>query len=417
MLNVWVVRDLEPIPGDPGDRRRWRTGMLADALARRGHRTTWFTSTFDHYAKRQRPGGDHTLSSAPNLTIEVFRGRGYSGNVSLGRIAHNRGFAARWRQFAEASPVLPDVIVTDVPTTETAEAVARFAKARGIATVLSIRDLWPDFFVDYVPPALRALARPFVSPLDRQVRYAAANATSVIGISDDYLKWGMAKGNRAPTDRDRVFPLGYESRPRPDAAAIAAFRKRLGLERPAIVSFVGSWGRTYDLDLVRLTAQQLAPRDDLAFVVAGDKDTQPAMRDALARLRNVKLTGWLDADDIALLISASAIGLLPYQPNAPQSLPNKVFEYMAYGAYQLATLEGDIGQFYAETGAGHVVGRDFASAIPAALPIALDPVRRAERIAVFDRTYSSGAIYGAMVDHIERIAALSTHPPGSAPRS
>lgn len=405
-MNIWLVRDLEPIPTDPGDRRLMRAGMLAEALARRGHATTWFTSSFDHYQKRHRTDRDKTITPEPNLTIEVFRGRGYRRNVSLGRIAHNSGFAERWRRFAEASAVLPDVLVIDIPTTEAADAVVRFATARGIPTVLSIRDLWPDFFVDYLPAPLRPLARPFVAPLDRQARYAAGHATSLLGISDDYLDWGRAKGGRPANELDRVFPLGYAARQRPDADAIAAFRDKLGLGDKTIIGFVGSWGRTYDLGLVRSAAASLAPRGDLAFVIAGDKDTRPTLRDALGRLPNVVLAGWLSADEIALLASASAIGLLPYQPNAPQGLPNKVFEYMAYGAYQLATLEGEIARFYAETGAGQAVGRDLAAAIPAALPLALDPQRRAARIARFERHYSADAVYGGMVDHIERVAGI-----------
>lgn len=404
-MNIWLVRDLEPIPTDPGDRRLMRAGMLALALAARGHATTWFTSSFDHYQKRQRTDRDETVHSAPNLAIEVFRGPGYGRNVSLARIAHNSSFAQRWRQFADASAHKPDILVTDIPTTEAAEAVVQFAKANGIPTVLSIRDLWPDFFVEYLPPALRPFARPFVAPLDRQARYAAANATSLIGTSDDYLAWGQRKGTRINANLDRVFPLGYAARPRPDEATIAAFREKLGVGDKILVSFVGSWGRTYDLALVRDAAKALASRTDLAFVIAGDKDSQPDLRDALARLPNVILPGWLSADEIATLTSASAIGLLPYQPNAPQDLPNKVFEYMAYGAYQLASLSGGITAFYADTGAGQAGLRDFAAAIPAALTLALDPVKRDGRIALFDQRYSAEAVYGGMVDHIEQVAA------------
>jgi hypothetical protein len=417
LLNIWLIRDLEPIPSDPGDRRLMRAGMLAQALARRGHLTTWFTSSFDHYQKRQRTERDETHAPEPNLTIQVFRGPGYVRNVSLARIAHNRTFARHWRNFAETSGQRPDILVTDIPTTEAGEAVVRFAQENDIPTILSVRDLWPDFFVDYLPRPLRPLARPFVMPLDRQVRYAAAHATSLIGVSDDYLDWGRKKGGRAPGDIDRVFPLGYAARPQPDAAAIDGLRSRLGLGRKTIVSFVGSWGRTYDLELVRATAADLAARDDLAFVIAGDKDTQPGLRDAFARLPNVVLPGWLGADDIAALVASSAIGLLPYQPNAPQGLPNKVFEYMAYGAYQLATLVGEIGRFYAQTGAGEVVSRTLAPAIVAALPAALDPDRRAARVALFQRDYSADAVYNAMVDHIERVATLSRRPPGTAPHS
>ena len=391
-----------------------RAGMLAAALAARGHETVWFTSSFDHYQKRQRPGGDQTIAAAPNLTIEVLVGPGYSSNVSLRRIAHNRHFAHRWRDYAEASAAPPDILLPDLPTTQEAQAVVEFGRKNGIPTVLSIRDLWPDFFLDYLPAPLRPLARPFVGVLDAQARYACANATSLVGISDDYLYWGRKKGARSANDLDRVFPFGEAVAAVQYMETVSAFRENLGVGDKPIVSFVGSWGRTYDLELVRAAAAQ---HSELAFVVTGDKDTQPALRDAFARLPNVVLTGWLSADDIALLVSASAIGLLPYQPNAPQGLPNKVFEYMAYGAYQLATLEGEIGRFYAETGAGEAVGRDLAAAIPAALRIALNPLKRAERTALFERRYSADAVYGGLVDHIERVAALSKRPPGTAPRT
>jgi hypothetical protein len=301
----------------------------------------------------------------------------------------------------------------DLPTTQEAQAAVAFGRENGIPSVLSIRDLWPDFFLDYLPAPLRPLAKPFVGVLDAQAREACANATSLVGISEEYLAWGRRKGNRAPNELDRVFPLGYEARRQPDAAVVA-FRQKLGVGDKPIVSFVGTWGRTYDLELVRAVAEQ---NPALAFAVTGDKDTQPALRDAFARLPNVVLTGWLSADDIALLVSASAIGLLPYQPNAPQGLPNKVFEYMAYGAYQLATLEGEIGRFYAETGAGQAIGRDLGAAISAALPIALDPVKRAARIALFEQRYSADAVYSGLVDHIENVAAFSKRPPGSAPHS
>ena len=406
-MRAWVVHDSEPIPDDPGGRRPMRAGMLAAALAARGHETVWFTSDFDHYQKRRRPGGDQTIAAGPNLTIEVLAGPGYSRNVSLRRIAHNRHFAQRWRAYAAASEAPPDILLPDLPTTQEADAVVTFGRENGIPTVLSIRDLWPDFFLDYLPTPLRPLARPFVGVLDAQARSACAHATALVGISEGYLAWGRAKGNRPTNELDRVFPLGYAAQPQPDDAAIAAFRDRMGLGDKPIVSFVGSWGRTYDLELVRAAAQG---NPNLGFAITGDKDTQPALRDAFARLPNVVLTGWLSAEDIAVLVCASAIGLLPYQPNAPQGLPNKVFEYMAYGAYQLATLEGEVGRFYAETGAGQAVGRDLSAAIPAALRIALNPIKRAERIALFERRYSADAVYGGMVDHIERVAALGAFP-------
>ncbi len=403
-MNIWVIRDLEPIPTDPGGRRLMRAGMLSLALAARGHATTWFTSTFDHYQKRQRAAADATIPAAPNLTVEMFRAPGYVRNISIGRIRHNRAFAARWRDYA-ARARRPDVLVTDIPTTETAAAVAAFGAEQNIPVVLSIRDLWPDFFTDYLPPMLRPLARPFIWPLERQARLAAGKASSIVGISEDYLHWGLKKAGRSRLPADRVFPLGYAALPRPDAAALAAYRERLTIAPEAqIVSFVGSWGSTYDLDLLLATARELSSRPEIVLVVAGNTESRPHLATALRAQPNVRVADWLSATDIAALVSLSAMGILPYKAAAPQGLPNKVFEYMAYGAYQVAVLGGEIEQFYAETKTGRTSAGNapaLAAAIVESLPMGQD---RAGRIALFTERYSAAVVYAQMAAHIEAMA-------------
>ncbi len=278
-----------------------------------------------------------------------------------------------------------------------------------VPTILWVADLWPDFFIDYLPAWAQPLARPLIAPLDRQVRYAAANATSIVGISAAYLDWAVGKGGRPASDRDRVFPLGYAARPQPTDEAATAFRQRHGLGDRTVVSFVGSWGRTYNLDLLRDTAQQLQSRHDLVLVVSGDAASRPALRDALAAMPNVVLAGWLNAGDIATLLASSAIGLLPYAAKAPQGLPNKVFEYMAYGAYQVSTLDGEVAALYAETGTGRVTAPErLAQSIVDALPVALDPVARADRLAQFERRFSAAVVYPALADHVENVASEYT---------
>ena len=398
-LRVWVVRDYEPLPTDEG-RRLMRAGMLSLALAAAGHETTWFTSTFDHYLKRQRAERDEETVVSPTLTIKAFHARAYRRNISLDRIIHNRQFARRFRDFAEnASP--PDIVVTDIPTTEAALEAVRYASSRGIPSVVSIRDLWPDFFVDFIPAALRPLARPFISRLDRQVREACRDASALVGVSPDYLAWGQRKGGRINTAEDAVFPLGY---PAIAPSGDASFWRKQGTFR---VSFVGSWGATYDLDLLLQTARLCQSRRDIEFFVAGNSEARPALREAFQALPNVRLTGWLNEQQIADLLSNSDIGLLPYVTDAPQGLPNKCYEYMAYGAYQLATLRGEIEQFYAETGAGEAVGGT-AAALAAAIVDWVDrragSDNRQERVNTFNARFSSSAIYQAMVRHIEHVA-------------
>ncbi|GGA41017.1 glycosyltransferase [Pelagibacterium lentulum] len=405
---VWLIRDLEPIPTDPGDRRLMRMGMLAQALARAGHSTRWITSSFDHYQKRQRSPRAQEIAPQPNLTITVLPGPGYRENISLARIRHNRVFAKAFAHFARTAPERPDVIVTDIPTTEAAAAAVAFGDAHGIPTVLSIRDLWPDFFADHMPSILRPVARLALYPLERQVRFACAKATSIVGISQGYHDWGLEKGGRMSSPNDRIFPLGYAPRTDIDSAAASAFLERIGVrDTSRVVAFIGSWGHTYDLPLV-LEAVKRPILKDALFVIAGDGPQADVLRPQFSALPNVVAPGWIDAAEIAAILRRADVGLLPYRPDAPQGLPNKAFEYISAGTYQIATIKGELETFYNETDGGRALDRPdpdtFASAIASALSDPDIARRRPERVEQFERHYHADVIYGAFVAHIETIA-------------
>lgn len=412
-MKVWIVRDLEPIPTDPDAPRLLRAGMLATALAKAGHHTTWFTSTFNHYSRQQRAAGDTVPQ--PGLTIRILEAPGYTRNIGPRRLLHNHLFSRAFVRAATAADQRPDVIIADLPTTDAAAAAIAFAKSHGIPSVLSIRDLWPDFFPSFAPGILKPLVSLAVTPLNWQARFACRHATSLIGISPGYLEWGQRKGARSRTSLDRIFPLGFPRPPRIGTIEDGISRlSKLGIPTDKhIVSFVGSWGRTYDLSLVLKTARLLADqRHDIVFALAGNAHERPDLAKALATLPNVRLVGWLGTDDVATLLSRSVIGLLPYAKDAPQGLPNKIYENLAYGALQVATLGEEAKNFYASTGGGVCVPPDnpnvLAATITANLMAGQDMHLRNQRIAIFNEQFEASVLYGRMIDHIAAVAQSNT---------
>lgn len=411
-MRVWIINDTEPLPTDSGNRRLMPIGMLCSQLARDGCDVRWIASSFEHYLKKQRPEpqGDTRLSE--NYRVTILGAPSYDKNVSLARVIHNRRFASGFAKFAASFDLQPDVIVTTVPTTETAHAVTRHAAKIGIPSVVIIHDLWPDFFADFTPPLLRPAIHVATLPLDQQVRYACRNATSLVGVSPRYLAWAQAKGGaQRSTTHDRVFHLGYQPEPAPAPEEALQRLESMGIPlNKHIVLFVGSWGATYDIDLLAKTAIHLADREDLVFVVTGDGSARPEIREKLARMSNVVLTGWINATQIASLALRATVGLLPYQALAPQGLPNKVFEYMAYGVYQVSTLTGEIQQLYAETGAGDCLPEATPEKLAHALSSAIDTGRattgRSDRQALFRERFDATRIYTAMAAHIESLARL-----------
>jgi glycosyltransferase involved in cell wall biosynthesis len=116
------------------------------------------------------------------------------------------------------------------------------------------------------------------------------------------------------------------------------------------------------------------------------------------------MLGWIDKNLVAALLSRSVVGLLPYTTNAPQGLPNKIFEYMAYGAFQIATLSGEAKDLLEQTRTGLSIpsasSADFAQAIEAVVDDAAILQKRDQRAAVFEARFDARRIYRELVDHI-----------------
>ena len=52
-LKVWLMRASELMPTIDGKDRLLRMGLLAEELTNRGHEVIWFSSTFNHFTKKQ----------------------------------------------------------------------------------------------------------------------------------------------------------------------------------------------------------------------------------------------------------------------------------------------------------------------------------------------------------------------------
>jgi glycosyltransferase involved in cell wall biosynthesis len=410
-MKVWIVRDTEPVPGDEGNVRLLRGGMLCNALAEHGHQVRWFTSTFDHYSGRHRPGGRQSRRVGSNLVVEILPGLGYRQSIGLRRILHNRSFARSFLLAARKLGERPDIIVADLPTTEGAAAAVALAREWDIPSIVSIRDRWPDFFLSYLPAWSRWLALPAIGVLDRQARRACRGATAIVGISEAYLEWGLGKAGRERGAEDAVIPLGY---PAPnwepgDEEKAERYCRELGVGlSDRLVCFIGSWGRTYDLDTAVEAALLLRERPGLRFVFAGDGESYSRIAKRIGAVDSIILPGWIDSDQVRWLLRRAQVGLMPYDAAAPQGLPNKIFEYMAYGLFQVSTLAGEAAALLRSLDIGVSCSSRDAGAMAKAIEYALerthDPRLRDKIREQFSSRYDSRIVYDTYAELIEKVA-------------
>jgi glycosyltransferase involved in cell wall biosynthesis len=410
-MNVWLIKDGEHLPVQPGA-RKMRTWLLADELVRRGHEVTWWSSTHSHQRKTLLFDTDRDVAVAPGFRLKLLHAGSYRGNRSLRRMVHHARLAAKFRGAAGREP-RPDAIVSAFPTIELAHEAVVHGRANGVPVVVDIRDPWPDTMVEHAPAVLRPLARLAFAPLDARARESFRGSDSLVACSAGFLDWGLSKAGMERRPRDRVFYLGSGGRRQAGAASPRLAELAGRLAGKVVACFVGSFGKVYELDLVCAAAERLAGEryDRLHFVVAGDGEQAGRVAAAARTLPNLEAPGWLAAEEADQLMALGQIGLAPIRQNAG-CVPNKIFEYAAAGLPILSSLQGETEGILARHGAGITYAPgDLAGLLGGLRRLSEDEgLRRqlADRsVAMFDREFLATRIYAGYVDHVE---ALCGHP-------
>jgi glycosyltransferase involved in cell wall biosynthesis len=419
-VNVWVVKTSEMLASDSDNGRLLRSGIVANMLDDRGHRVTWWMSTFDHANRRNRATTDLTVAFGAHGTIRMLYSPGYRASISFARLRdHTLWGRAFGDALASAEP--PDVILCSYPTIEAAAVCVRYGAQHGVPVVLDLRDMWPDIFGEFAPALLRPLAQALLWPWRTRARAALRGATALFGITDEFLEWGLQLAGRSRSSSDGAFLLAYPdplpaSESDPTARSAESFwdaRNVTAADAFNVVLIGSMTKRRFEMPTVLAAARELQhDARQVKFILAGDGDDLQEYRREGADCANVDFPGWLSAAQIRALLGRAHLGLVPYRntPDLVMSVPNKVGEYFAAGVPVATCLRGTLARLLAQ----RHCGMQFAPRLPQTL-VAL--VRRLRDDAELCRELSANArlayreelsgtqVYGRMIARLEAIAA------------
>ncbi len=343
-MKVWLVKLGEPLPSD-GAQRLHRYGILSSMLAESGHEVVYWTSTFDHFQKKQRASEDKNIRICDNYSIFMIHTKEYKKNYSFSRILHHRDMARKISEKIKDMD-LPDVIVTSLPTGEVSLEMVKFGKKNKIPVIADIRDLWPDVFIGSLPDFFQGIIKKIVEPIFK-TRKVMKNAYALVGISKGYLNWGLNQVYRNDTYKDKVFYMGYpeihlESKLIKESEF---FWDSLNItDNQFICCFFGSINRHYNFNTIISAIKKIQKNGfkDVRFVLCGTGDHFERVKDLCKGISQMVLPGWVDMPQIVTLMRRSKIGLCPYSKTTKMALPNKPFEYFAGGIPILSTLSGEL---------------------------------------------------------------------------
>jgi glycosyltransferase involved in cell wall biosynthesis len=352
-MRVWLITIGEPLPIDSnGSMRLYRTGILAGMLAKNDVEVVWWTSTFDHVRKCHRFFEDTSIFLESGVHIKLMHGCGYRRNISITRLIDHAILAVKFSIQARKMES-PDVILCSLPTLELSLAAVHFGSIRKIPVIIDIRDLWPDIFYEVAPRWLRPLLKIALVPMLFQANAACKKAYAITGNSPGFVKWGIDRAKRKPTNLDRYFPFGYEipilsQSEEKSASQFWAKYDIVYADVELTICFFGAFNNQFNLETVVDAALLLQLEGFIVrFVLCGDGENLEALKTRAKGSRHIIFPGWVGRAEIWKLMALSDLGIAPYKNHVGffQNLPNKPIEYMAGGLPILSGLHGYLEDF------------------------------------------------------------------------
>jgi glycosyltransferase involved in cell wall biosynthesis len=372
-MNIWLCNPYGPIPGEGW--RDYRFAMLGKALAENGHDVIWWTANFSHHFKQFRSESWEDRTITDGFRIRLVPTRGYTKNVSVGRIRYETVYA--WNTFRRAvGENAPDIIVGTDPSQIIGFMSVKLAKRLKTPLVLDVFDQWPELFYLAFPGILRLLAPAVLLPFFLLRRHNLRRADAITALCNTYLELGRRVAPRLREERSQAIFNGID---------VSAFRSRLPSEEERVglahrmgknygdkwAIFAGTLGNNYDVFTLLQAAVLLRDRGNpLAIRIAGEGPLRPQVTEFIEshRLDNIRYVGKLSHEELIKIYGICDIGLCSYGPYSNVAMPDKAYDYMAAGLPLVNSLRGELESFIRE----RAIGVQYKAGDPVSLADALD---------------------------------------------
>lgn len=402
-MNVWLLKIGETMPIVNKDDRLLRMGMIAKELTKRGHKVTWFASTFNHFNKKQLYNKDTVVQVDNNYLIYLFHATGYKKNISIRRVINHKLIALKFRKISKKLEK-PDLIYVSFPMIEYAEEAVKYGKKYDIPVVVDVRDLWPDIFKHNLGKILRIVASPYILLLDYKTKKLLKNAFAINSISESMLKWGLKKGNRNEGKFDRCFYIGYDKNDNFDYS-----NEHLIDLNKFNISFFGTINNQMNYNMIVALARNLYEKNSNIIInICGDGPQCNELKKLAKDCPNIKLLGWMNRNDLNYILHNSSIGLAPYKNtfDFQMSVSNKFAEYLSYGLPIVMTVDGYMKTLLEENNCG-ISSQDIDKLTDFIVKLGNDKKLYKEMSdnakKLYDEKFVANRIYSNLVDYLENI--------------
>lgn len=321
-------------PCEPGPSRFY---YLAKKFVEMGYEVDIVTSNFQHFKKDYRDIHKIKEQNYPFhiIFIEVPR---YKKNLDVKRIYSNCVAKKKIMQYFERCGNKYDAVYCTVPANNIAAGVSKYCKKRQIPFIADVEDLWPEAMrMAFNVPILSNI---IFYPFQKDAETVYRNADAVIGTSDEYTNRAFKYQVREIPHKTVYVGCDLEKFDNGVKEYSSAINKN---PKEFWVMYAGSIGTSYDIRTLIQTASFIEKNGNrnIKFKIMG---TGPLLEDMRALVRelqcsNIELMGYVDYPKMAAYLTLADVTINSFIKGAPQSIVNKIGDYLASESAMINTLE------------------------------------------------------------------------------
>lgn len=226
-------------------------------------------------------------------------------------------------------------------------AVGRFAHSCGIPTVYDIADDLPEMI--RTSPQIPSFIRSAGGWIGRAILNRSIHTSEKITITTESL----CEAYEIPREKWELLPNGVDIElfsPR----SCDHTKEKYGLEDSFVIGHVGVLREWLDLEPLFIAIRELASRINIKLLIVGEGvgyDKTVRLARNLGVLDHTIFTGTVPYSRVPEYVSCMDVGVIPFRQNnvSNNSLPLKLFEYMACGVPVISTHVDAIQEKFSQT--------------------------------------------------------------------
>ncbi len=308
---------------------------IAKTFVDAGYDVECITTGFQHFKKEPRDK-ELILSQGYPFKITFIDAPAYKKNVDIRRAISNRKAARNLKEYLAKHIQEYDVVYVAIPANNIAAMVTTICKTNNIPVIVDVEDLWPEAMAMVIKSSFlrKILLHSFV--LDAETTYR--NADGIIGTSEDYTDRAFKKRKRNIPNETVYVGCNLKDF---DAGVREYSNDIVKPEGEFWVTYAGSISTSYDIRTL-IDAGYTLRKENIHVQILGTGSLKDELEKYSTAMENIHFWGYTTYPKMAAVLSKSDVVVNSFVKGAPQSIVNKVGDYLASGKPMINTLENSV---------------------------------------------------------------------------